>query len=185
MKCNNNAAVLGQYTQEGNTYNIKSKCILDINGRGNSVYIGNKVMNTLIHDELIYIHIYGDNNTVVIDDAVTYGKSCSIFLGQNSSFKLGSDCMLSNDIKFYVRDNEQIIIGEHVWFGLRSSGSSPLNIGVGSIVGANSCVTGSYSNNIVAVGNPALTLKTNIAWHRHRDEHDMYTLPAKYRQTTV
>ena len=64
-------------------------------------------------------------------------------------------------------EDKEIFIGNNVWIGARSFILKGVHIQDGSIIGANTTVTKSFSQqNSIIAGNPNTILKTNISW-RH------------------
>ena len=78
------------------------------------------------------------------------------------------------DVESHERVNEcyphneknDIIIGQHVWAGLRGTILSG-RIGKNSIIGAGAVVKGELPQNCVAVGNPAVVKKIGVTWSRN------------------
>lgn len=114
------------------------------------------------------------------DNFTARASSCSVI-------DIGKDCMFSYDVEMYSGDghsifdvesytrvneiyphNEKndIIVGEHVWAGLRCTLLSG-RIGKNSIIGAGAVVKGKVPKYCVAVGNPAVVKKTNVTWSRN------------------
>lgn len=121
-----------------------------------------------------------------IRERATFGHDFTVRATANSLIDIGKDCMFSDmvevyggdghsifDIKSQTRRNEvyphneknEIIIGEHVWIGLRTTILSS-KIGRHSIMGAGAIVKGKFPANCIAVGNPAVVKKTGITWGR-------------------
>ena len=102
---------------------------------------------------------------------------CTTYFGGN--IKIGADCMFSEyvtlmnndghpifDIKTgkQINGSKDIIIGNHVWLGIKTTILSGTDIGNASIVGANSLVNKKFSNNCIIAGNPAKMIRKDIAW---------------------
>ncbi|MDH5690952.1 MAG: acyltransferase [Candidatus Bathyarchaeota archaeon] len=62
-------------------------------------------------------------------------------------------------IRFQGRKIGNIVIGEDVWLGARVSVLNGINIGKGSVVGANAVVTKDIPSYSVAAGNPAMVIR--------------------------
>lgn len=177
---------LGIYIDENNNeIECCSRCVLEVMGSNNKIYIGKNVKNLLYHNEVIGIRC-GSNNTIIIGDGTTHGSDCAIKLGDNCLVSLGEDCMLSNEVLYSCQGTgNSIVIGEHVWFGLRSAALSGSKIGDGSIVGACGILDGQFPNNCIVAGNPAKVIRQNVAWHRSRDEKNIERVNLKYRELTM
>lgn len=126
--------------------------------------------------------IYLDNNS-------TYGRNFYIAACYGISVNIGKDCMFSHDIYILGGDGhtlydternkvlnsvesipnekKRVVIGNHVWVGLRTVILNGCNIGDGSMIGAVSVVKRRCSNNCMLAGNPAKVLRKNIAWSRN------------------
>lgn len=63
-----------------------------------------------------------------------------------------------------LNENDEIVIGDHVWVGYRCHILAGANIGSGSIVGAGSLVNKKFPNNVILAGVPAKVIKRNVAW---------------------
>ena len=120
------------------------------------------------------------------DGCSAEGASANITDG---SVRLGRDCMLSRDIKFYAADGHGVVdlaggrpalkpyvndtvIGDHVWIGFDVTVLANARVGSGSIVGAQSCLRGPFGENCVIVGNPAKAVRENTTWSRSPTEID-------------
>lgn len=101
---------------------------------------------------------------------------------------IGEDCMFSQDIIIFCGDGHAIyncetkkrsnhpginsdkkhsvVLGSHVWIGIRAVLLSGTDIGIGSIVGAGAVVKGTFPNNCAIAGNPAHMVKKDVAWSR-------------------
>lgn len=188
MRLNKNlcTAKFGTYTDNyGNSYDIKSKCILSVKGYNNSIIVGKNIRNLLLQDEVLYIECNGNNSEIIINDNTTYGNDWKIVAKTNSRLFMGYDCMLSNEVNMYVHSNCSVKIGSHVWLGLRTAVISPAEIGIGSIVGACGVVNDLFSNNCILAGNPAKVIRKDISWHRSRDENNFFLIPDEYRCETI
>ena len=112
-------------------------------------------------------------NTSMINKAFLCSKGGKIILGK--------DCMLASDVT--IRDNDahdiinksgeitnhpqQVIIGDHVWIGMRAIILKNSEIGSDCIIGAGSVVVKKFpENNLMIAGNPAKVVKKDINWIR-------------------
>ncbi|CAI3199458.1 MULTISPECIES: hypothetical protein [Clostridium] len=119
--------------------------------------------------------------------SITVGKKshsgenlrCIAYFG--GKIDVGADCMFSEYVSFVNNDGhpifdvksgkqingqKNIILGEHVWVGIKCTLISGTHIGEASIVGANSLVNKTFPNNCIIAGNPAKIVREDIAWDR-------------------
>lgn len=99
-----------------------------------------------------------------------------------SAVSIGADCLFSDGILLQSADQHGIVdlqsgqiinnrmrkisIGEHVWFGRKSTLLPDILVGNGSIIGAGAIVTKDIPENSVAVGIPAKVVKSKTTWSR-------------------
>ena len=140
----------------------------------------------------------------------TYGRNFRITTGYDITVNVGSQCMFSHDIYIFGGDGhtlydternkvlnsvesmpeekKRVVIGNHVWVGLRTVILNGCNIGDGSMIGAVSIVKRMCSNNCMLAGNPAKVLRKNIAWSRNPipvDAAEMLEEEEKYYNLTA
>ena len=135
---------------------------------GSKNYIKNSMVKILDGG---YVKIGQD--TSMINKAFLCSKGGKIILGK--------DCMLASDVT--IRDNDahdiinksgeitnhpqQVIIGDHVWIGMRAIILKNSEIGSDCIIGAGSVVVKKFpENNLMIAGNPAKVVKKGINWIR-------------------
>lgn len=145
--------------------------------------VGIKGSNTkiIIEDECklrgIDISINANNSIFKIGRGTTT-EEVKIVMGDGNII-IGEDCMFSKEIEIRNLDshtivfqdgkmnkNKDIIIGNHVWVGLKSLILKGSIIEENSIVGAGSVVAGKFEKNSVIVGNPAKKVKEIQNWER-------------------
>ena len=110
---------------------------------------------------------------------------CITFFG--GKIDIGADCMFSEYISFVNNDGhpifdvksgkqintkKDIIVGEHVWIGIKATILSGTEIGEASIIGADSLVNKKFPNNCIIAGNPAKLIRKDIAWDREITNSD-------------
>lgn len=83
-----------------------------------------------------------------------------------------------------MQKNTKIVIGNHVWIGLRSTILYNTEIGDGSIIGACSLVKGAIPNNCIAAGNPAKVIRRDISWSRNNGAADLMDRERVYARLT-
>jgi len=138
--------------------------------------------NTLIIDDKsvlrnIKIEIIGNNCKISIGKNCMLGDNCYLVVKENTKLIIKDNCGLSRNIKLLTSDGhpifqdnkrinnaQDIIINENVWIADNVTILKGVNIGSGSVVGINSTLTKSINSNVVAAGNPASVIKTNISW---------------------
>jgi acetyltransferase-like isoleucine patch superfamily enzyme len=89
--------------------------------------------------------------------------------------EIGDETIISKDV--IIRDSDShkviepgfvetddIIIGKHVWIGIRVTILKGVKIGDGSIIAAGAVVTKNIPKNCIAAGVPAKVIKRNIHW---------------------
>jgi acetyltransferase-like isoleucine patch superfamily enzyme len=102
---------------------------------------------------------------------------------ENSSVRIGEDCMLANDIDIRTGDSHSVIdtqtgerlnfagdivIGRHVWIAPHTVVLKGVNIGENSIIATGAVVTKSCEPGVIVGGNPARVIKTGVSWKRKR-----------------
>lgn len=126
-------------------------------------------------------------STIIFGKCNTFEQNVDITSNSNSIFKTGEDCMFSYDINARSNDGhvilyeknvyeraKNIIIGEHVWLGMRSIILPGANLGSNCIVGAGSLVNKQYTKESLIVGVPGKVIKDNISWDRKVIEEYLY-----------
>jgi len=133
----------------------------------------------------VNIAIFGDDTTVQIGDFTRFycdyqgaylgaGNGANIIIGNNCLF--GPDVFIRSDDahKIYgcysnniINKGEDIIIGNHVWFGAKVRCLKGVHIEHDSVIAADSLLTkGIYSSNSVWGGRPIRQIKDNIIWEQ-------------------
>lgn len=155
---------------------------------------GNK--NQVIIDEprmLFGVSILIGTPTTAINNSLIHikkGWTCSgamiCLYHSNSSIKIGEDCMFSSDITIRLGELPHLLfdektgacsnkpgnlsIGNHCWFGEKSTILKNSSIGDNCIVGFGSVVTKNFStySNVMIAGNPAKVKKKHVHWERNK-----------------
>lgn len=151
----------------------------EIYGSHNSVVIGD---NAVLKNAVIHL---GDNeNSLVIGDAADIGDGFRVSVLESGKVIIGNDCMFSLntsimnsdahsivDSSTNVRMNkaEDVIIGNHVWFGRNVTVLKGVEIENNSIIGNSSLLTrGIYKGNSIYGGSPAHLLRGGVKWLHER-----------------
>ena len=123
----------------------------------------------------------GQDSTVRIGNNTSSTGTVYITVAEGASVTIGEDVMFAsaNQVRAddghpifdvhtgkRVNPSKPITIGNHVWLGVGSMVLGGAEIGDGSVIGANSLVTGRIPNNVVAAGAPARVRRRDIAWER-------------------
>ena len=173
------------FAGEGNTVEIGAGAILHqsqitIVGRNNRCVIG---AHTRIRANGVFV--VEDIGSQIAIGSQTTMTTPMIVCGEGGRIEIGEDCMVAMgtcirnsdghaifDTTTGLRINQptDVLIANHVWLGIRSLILKGATIGAGSIVGANSIVTGAIPAASLAVGSPARVIRQNIAWSRERTD---------------
>lgn len=129
------------------------------------------------------ILICGDDTTITIGNDVHINASKRFPVVMNAfdgaNITVGDDCLFSNSIELHTTDyhsivnlegkrinpSREIVLGNHVWVGLRSLILKGSHISSNNIVGASSIVSGCFEQeNTIICGSPAKIIKENVNW---------------------
>lgn len=129
----------------------------------------------------------GAKARVEIGDGTTAGQ---IFVNcARGSVRIGRDCMASRDVMVMaathhgivdlsgaapvpVSERPEIVVGDHVWLGFRSTVVGSCQIGHGAVLGAGAVAAGRYDPATTIVGNPARVVRRDVTWSRVPDVLD-------------
>lgn len=139
--------------------------------RDNAKLIIGKGATTLAYNATIELH---DNATVEIGQA--YFNIGSVLLS-SKDIRIGSDVGIAREVFIYDTDAHQIlneagektnidkpiIIGNHVWIGLKSNIFKGSKIEDGVVISAGSTVSGKIKGNCLVMGCPARTISL-VKW---------------------
>lgn len=128
------------------------------------------------------LRIRAIKSTIQIGKNLYIGNGSDIYLYENSYFKIGDNCMISeflrvrggdghkiynNQTKEIVQQCPHIEIGNHVWIGQNVTLLKNAKIAANSIVGTFSIVTKVFNKeNVILAGNPAKIVKENVNWEK-------------------
>lgn len=143
--------------------------ILEINGKivfENRVRIGGGCNIVTVNNSSILK--FGDN--VSITGGSTIISREYIELGKNTLISWDTQIMDTDFHNIYIEDklindDEQIIIGEHVWIGSRCNILKGSRIGCNNIIASGSNITSNIKGeNQIITGTPIKVLKKDISW---------------------
>lgn len=189
------AIIVGDYCKIGNSSALVSYCDSKIL-IGNYSSIGEKCNLSARYNSEI---ILGDECFIRNDGYVFDKYDSKITIGNKSTFeqrtvmisvsdsriKIGENCMGSFDVSIIGNDGHalsdsttgkryntesEIVIGDNVWLGIKSSVLSGSKIPDGMILGAGGCVTKKSilsEGQSVAAGMPAQIVKKGVRWERY------------------
>lgn len=108
----------------------------------------------------------------------------SIQMHEPGEIAIGRDCMFSSEVYLSVSDMHpihdaatgerlnppaSILIGDHVWLGLRAMVMKGSVVPDGAVVAAAAVVTGPLEGGAVSAGLPARTVRQGVEWRRDFD----------------
>lgn len=149
---------------------VLSRTLLDINGK--MIFYGKAAIG------------HGSKISVGKDGVLEIGKAFHITAESSivchKKIKFGDNVLISWENLFMDTDfhkirilneinnePEEIIIGDNVWFGCRSTILKGSKISDNSVVGANSLINKQFEeNNVLITGNPSRVIKKNITWEK-------------------
>lgn len=146
----------------------KSRTIIDI--KGNIIFNGSCLLR---HGTRISI-----NSNGILELGNNFITNSETIIVCNKKIKFGDNCNISwenliIDTDFHkIRNNygeitnhdKEIVIGNNVWIGCRSTILKGSVIEDGNVISSNSRVSGTFKNNELIGGNPAKVLRENIKW---------------------
>jgi acetyltransferase-like isoleucine patch superfamily enzyme len=111
----------------------------------------------------------GDNflmtaeSSILCRENIIFGKDCLVSW---EVLMMDTDYHTINDMHGrQINHNKQIVVGDHVWIGCRSTVLKGSVIPDNSVIAAGCLVTGSFTKtNQIIGGTPARTLRENINW---------------------
>lgn len=183
--CPNKEIVFNTILDKGNGNSIIfgggifRNCKISFFGNNCTLRIGNNVSIQNCH-----FWFEDEGGEITIGDNTTSESGCQFASCEGKSIIIGQDCMLSHDIDIRNTDSHSIlnekgervnasadiIIGNHVWIGIRSTLLKGSHIPSHCVVAAQSMVTSSLkaSEHELIAGSPAKVIKSNISWDRRR-----------------
>lgn len=167
----------------GNTVEIAEDCRLGANitvvGDNSRIRIGR---GCAING---FVSLLSPDGCALLVGAGTTMVQVSIQLHERGQIVFGADCMVSSQAYVSLSDIHPIydratgervnaaadvIIGDHVWLGLRSMIMKGATIGEGAVVAAGAILSGAAPAHAVMAGVPARVVRENIVWRRELAE---------------
>ncbi len=126
------------------------------------------------------IVLRGNHCHIVIEKNSDIGGMNAVCQGQSNEILIGKECLFSTDIELWASDthtiydengsicnhSKSIHIGDHVWLGKGVAVLKGCSIADGSVIGMRSLVTRDIPAKVIAAGNPAKVIKSNVIWDR-------------------
>jgi len=141
---------------------------------GGRLVLGNKVQLQGFFD-------IGDGSTVRIGAASKINRQCKFIALEGACIHLGRRCLLSNatlrtcdmhsilDLEGNrINPSRSITLENKVWLAENTYVAKGVSIGHDTVIAANSVVTKSIPPHVIAAGNPARIVRSDISWHRKR-----------------
>jgi acetyltransferase-like isoleucine patch superfamily enzyme len=153
-------------------------CSFTIYGNNNEIVIGERV-----RAEKGDFYIEDSDNKILIGDSTAICGYTHIAVTEGKKVIIGRDCLFSSDVIIRTGDSHSIvdmngvrinpamdvIIGDHVWLGNRTTVLKGSSVPSNSIVGTGAVVTKSFeTGNVILAGSPAKVVKENINWLKER-----------------
>ncbi|MDF1894666.1 hypothetical protein GW579_06700 [Rahnella sp. Lac-M11] len=130
-----------------------------------------------------------------VNGLIKIGRKCNLKIGSNfsstggmklhlsesSDIIIGDNCMFGIDINIYNHDyhpifsidtgerlnfSKSVYLEDHIWLANKTTILKGVTISTGSVIGIGSVVSKDIPPNSIAVGNPAIVVKSGITWDR-------------------
>lgn len=172
--CNGN----GNEIYLGKNFSCKNKFHIQIDGNNCKLYLGDNI--TVVDCLSVYSHAKGNNVSIEVGDDTSFFNTELYCYDNDSSIKIGNDCMFGYNTIVYNTDGHSILqygkltnragqltIENHVWVAQNGEILKNSSVGDGSIIGRQAIVSGKFSEtNVVLCGIPAKIIKRDICWDR-------------------
>lgn len=135
-----------------------------------------------------------DVGSRVVIKSSTSGTGCRLLSGEGRLVEIGEDCMMSVNADIRNTDGhsvidlatgervnaaKDVIVGDHVWIGLRVQVLKGVTIGEHSIAAAGSVVVKDAPPYTIVAGIPARPIREGVTWQRERiAAHERATIAA-------
>lgn len=166
----------------------KDNCIAyfgpDTNGQLTIRFMGNNSLSYVCGKVRFArtVILLGSDSILFIGRGCTFGGNDQCHLRETKNIIIGTDCMFSWNVllrngaghaiydkntKSRISKAESIIIGDHVWINMDSKIFKDVQIESGSIIGAESFLSGTkVSQNCIVAGAPAKVVREEVLWTR-------------------
>lgn len=127
-------------------------------------------------------------DTEISIGARTTSNALEVWLDNQATVKIGNDCLIAHEVLILAGDMHgifdinnisqinnkpaNIVVGNHVWLGRRSTLTKSSGVGNGAIVAANAVITKKFDGCSIIGGNPAKVIRQGISWTRDRNCSD-------------
>lgn len=137
--------------------------------RGRIIFKGSAIIGYGSRLAILGDVIFGENFNITAESQVICNKR--IVFGDNVLISWDTLIMDTDFHNIYdeggniINPDKEVVIGNKVWVGCRTTILKGSRIGENTVIAANSCISGQIegSNKIIG-GNPVRTLKTGISW---------------------
>lgn len=124
-----------------------------------------------------------DVGSRIVIKSSTSGTGCRLLSGEGRLIEIGEDCMMSVNADLRNTDGhsvidlasgervnaaKDIVVGDHVWIGLRVQVLKGVSVGEHSIVAAGSVVVKEVPPYTIVAGIPAKPIREGVTWQRER-----------------
>ena len=140
---------------------LQPHAVLHVTGNYRLFY--NATIQVFAHGQLTLGRGYQNSDSLIacchkitIGDGAAIARGVYIYDGDHHSI-LGAEGEILNP-------PAPILIGKHVWIGVKATILKGVTIGDGAIVAANSVVTHNVPAHCLAAGNPARVIRENVIW---------------------
>lgn len=117
------------------------------------------------------IAVYKNAKLVVGTGYMNAGSQlrCSISIAIGNNATIARDVIIIDSDSHHICDvghvvDQPVVIGDHVWLGIRSLVLKGVTIGNGAIIAAGSVVTKSVTSKTIVAGVPAKCIHENVEW---------------------
>ncbi len=186
LKCSWNGIVFNDVIDKGHDNSIiigngggLKDCKIFFYGTNCTLHLGS---NVYLKNNVFWFEDNGSE--IYIGEKTTTEEGCQFAACEGKRINIGKDCMFSHNVDIRNTDSHSILndrgerinpssnilIGDHVWIGIRSTILKGCIVPSNSVIAAQSLVTKSlkaHDNSLIA-GSPASVISTNIHWDRKR-----------------
>ncbi|HUS51554.1 MAG TPA: acyltransferase [Candidatus Paceibacterota bacterium] len=175
-------------SKKGSVYALNPTAKIELNGNltmcANTMLLGGNERSAILRmDEHSILKVNGDfsvfygGDIIIFHDAILeVGKgfiNSDVKIRCFKHIKIGQGTIIAHDVTIIDTDahkigdkppTQEIIIGDHVWIGMKATILKGVHIGNGAMIAAGAVVTRDIPANCLAAGVPARVIKENIKW---------------------